>query len=89
MSVFSTKGISKKSRKYNNYTLDFKKKLINSIKKEEEDCEQSTTKIIRLKAKLLGIHPKNIYRWYKDGDNLKEKEGGRKPAYPDMEERLN
>lgn len=49
---------------YRSYTLDFKKRLIASIRGEVEKCELPLSKIIRNKAKEYKIHPKNITRWY-------------------------
>ena len=72
---------------YRSYTIEFKKKLISSIRKEMMKGDKVLSKLIREKANKLKIHPKNINRWY-HAKEIKKKEGGRKALYPEMEVRL-
>ena len=44
-------------------------------------------KTIRKKAAELGIHPKNLIRWY-NAEDLREKRGNRKALFPEMEDIL-
>lgn len=57
-------GKRKGSITYRSYTIEFKKKLIASIRQELENSNACLSKIIRGKAKEHSIHPKNINRWY-------------------------
>jgi hypothetical protein len=66
---------------YRSYSIDFKKKLIASIREQIRGNNENLSKIIREKARQLKIHPKNITRWYHTKE-LKKKEGGRKALYP-------
>lgn len=49
---------------YRSYTIEFKKKLVASIRDEVEKGNKVLSKIIHEKAKHHKIHPKNINRWY-------------------------
>lgn len=73
--------------KYRIYSNEFKVKAVNDVVKEMNDNKESITKIIRCKARRLGIHPKNLQRWYRC-INLEKREGRRGPAYPEMENEL-
>lgn len=66
---------------YKSYTIDFKKRLIASIREQIRGNNENLSKLIREKARQLKIHPKNITRWYHTKE-LKKKEGGRKALYP-------
>jgi len=83
------KGPSKRkgSITYKSYSIEFKKRLIASIREELREGKLSLPKLIREKARALRIHPKNINRWYHTKE-IKKKEGGRKALYPEMEVRL-
>jgi hypothetical protein len=72
---------------YKSYSIDFKKRLIASIRQELENSNACLSKLIREKARQLKIHPKNITRWY-HAKEIKKKEGGRKALFPEMEVRL-
>lgn len=52
-----------------------------------EKTGESLSKVIRLKAKKLNVHCKNLQRWYRRIE-INKREGGRKAAFPEMEERL-
>jgi hypothetical protein len=54
---------------------------VTSIREELRRGDVSLSKLIREKARQLGIHPKNITRWYHTKE-LKKKEGGRRALYP-------
>ena len=77
----------KKVSRYKKDPFSLKKQVIERIKDEMKSSQYSLNSHVNNTAREFDIHPKNISRWISQG-RISKKESGRKPRYPDLEEKL-
>lgn len=83
----SGNGGGDKGRRYRSYSVKFKKMIVDMIKREQAEGKGSLYSIMKRMGEEYGIHVKNLRRWY-GLKEIKRREGGRRAAFPEIEEKL-